>query len=117
MEIDKEAPMPRTVSSSEAQNNFGAMLQWAEENKDPVVIERRGKPAAVLIGYAEYQEMLRLREAERKQHAFARLEELRRQIAARNSDLSAEEAYQLAGFSEEVIRETLESDKRLAAKR
>jgi prevent-host-death family protein len=108
--------MPRTVSSSEAQNNFGAMLQWAEENKDQVVIERRGKPAAVLIGYEEYQEIERLREQERKRRAFERLEEIRRQIAARTPDLSAEEAYRLAGFSEEVIREALESDEYLASR-
>lgn len=106
--------MPRIVSSSEAQNNFGAMLQWAEENKDQVVIERRGKPAGVLIGYAEYEEIVRLREEERKQRAFARLEEVRQKVAARAADLTAAEAYRLAGFSEAVIRETLENDDYLA---
>ena len=106
--------MPRTVSSSEAQNNFGAMLQWAEENKDQVVIERRGKPAAVLIGYAEYQEIVRLREEERKQRAFAQLEAARQKIAVPSSGLTAAEAYRLAGLTEQVIRETLENDEYLA---
>ena len=45
--------MPRVVSSSEAQNNFGAMMQWVKENNEEVVVERRGKPTAVLISYEE----------------------------------------------------------------
>ncbi|HXF64052.1 MAG TPA: type II toxin-antitoxin system prevent-host-death family antitoxin [Caldilineaceae bacterium] len=106
--------MPKTVSSSEAQNNFGAMLQWAEENQEEVVVERRGKPAGVLIGYEQYQEYQRLKAQERKRKAWEALEALRKKVAARNADLTPEEAYRLAGFSEEVIQETLESDRELA---
>jgi prevent-host-death family protein len=106
--------MPKRVSSSEAQNNFGAMLQWAEANEDGVIVERRGKPAGVLIGYAQYQELQRLKLLERKRKAFEALEALRKQVSARNADLTPEEAYRLAGFSEEVIQETLESDRELA---
>ena len=108
--------MPRTVSSSEVQNNFGAMLQWAEENKDEVVVERRGKPAGVIISYEEYQEVMRLREQERRRTVFARMETIRKQVAERNPDLTAEEAYRMAGFSEEVVQQTLASDKELAQK-
>jgi prevent-host-death family protein len=108
--------MPRTVSSSEVQNNFGAMLQWAEENNDEVVVERRGKPAGVIIAYDEYKEVVRLREQERRRKIFARMEEIRKQVAEGNSDLTAEEAYRLAGFSEDVIQQTLASDRELASK-
>jgi prevent-host-death family protein len=108
--------MARIVSSSEAQNNFGAMLQWAEETQDEVVVERRGKPAGVLIAYEQYQELQRLKEQERRRKAFEAIDALRRQIAERNADLTPEEAYRLAGFSEEVIQETLESDRALAQK-
>ncbi len=108
--------MPRTVSSSEVQNNFGAMLQWAEENNDEVVVERRGKPAGVIIAYDEYKEVMRLREQERRRKIFARMEAIRKQVAEGNSDLTAEEAYRLAGFSEDVIQQTLASDRELANK-
>jgi prevent-host-death family protein len=108
--------MPRTVSSSEVQNNFGAMLQWAEENNDEVVVERQGKPAGVIIAYDEYKEVVRLREQERRRKIFARMEEIRKQVAEGNSDLTAEEAYRLAGFSEDVIQQTLASDRELASK-
>jgi prevent-host-death family protein len=106
--------MARTVSSSEVQNNFGAMLQWVEENNDEVVVERRGKPAGVIIAYEEYQDILRLRELERRRKVFARMEAIRKQVAERNPDLTAEEAYRLAGFSEDVIQQTLASDRELA---
>jgi prevent-host-death family protein len=105
--------MQRTVSSSEAQNNFGAMMQWAEENREGVVVERRGKPTAVLISYEEYQAILELKDAERKRKAFESLEKLRREVQRKNPDITAEEAYRAAGFSEEVIRETLKSDEEL----
>lgn len=106
--------MSRIISSTEAQNNFGALLQWAEENQEGIVVERRGKPAAAVIGYEQYQEFQRLQVQERKRSAWEALEKLRKQIAERNSDLTAEEAYRLAGFSEEVIQETLASDRELA---
>ena len=106
--------MPRTVSSSEVQNNFGAMLQWAEENNDEVVIERRGKPAGVIIAYEGYKEVMLLRERERRRKVFARIESIRKEVAEQNPDLSAEEAYRLAGFSEETIQQTLASDQELA---
>jgi prevent-host-death family protein len=108
--------MARTVSSSEAQNNFGAMLQWAEENSEGVVIERRGKPTAAIISYEEYQAMLQFKEQERKRKAFEALEKLRREVQRKNPDLTAEETYRASGFSEEVIQETLKSDEQLRHK-
>ena len=105
--------MARTVSSSEAQNNFGALLQWVNENAEGVIVERRGKPAAALISYEEYQAMLQLREEERKRKALSALEKLRREVQRQNPEISAEEAYREAGFSEEAIQATLQSDERL----
>lgn len=102
--------MSRTVSSSEAQNNFGAMVRWAKEHDGGVIVERRGKPEAALISYEEYQTMLQLQEEERKRQAFARMEKVRQQIAARNQDLTDAEAYRLAGFSQEVIDEIVASE-------
>lgn len=109
--------MRKTVSSSEAQNNFGAMLQWAEENEDGVIVERRGKPAGVLIAYEQYQELQRLKQQERKLRAFKALEALRREVQRHNPDITAEEAYRAAGFSEKVVQETLKLDKELMRRR
>ena len=105
--------MPRTVSSSEAQNNFGAMIQWANEHVEGIIVERRGKPTAAVISYEEYEAMMQLKEEERKRQAFAALEKLRREVQRANPDISAEEAYRAAGFAEEVIQETLKNDAKL----
>ncbi|MBI1297550.1 type II toxin-antitoxin system prevent-host-death family antitoxin [bacterium] len=107
--------MPRVVSSSEAQNNFGAMLQWTEEQGEEIVVERRGRPAAVIISYDEYTEVVRLRQEERKRQALTAIRQARANVRAANQDLSDEEAYRLAGFSQEVIRETLATDEQLKA--
>ena len=49
------------------------MIQWAKENRAGVIVERRGKPEAALISYAEYQAMIELKEADRKRQAFAKM--------------------------------------------
>lgn len=106
--------MTRVVSASEAQNSFGAILQWAEENGEEVIVERRGKPAAAIVPYEEYEYLKQLREDQRRREIFEELDALRQRIREHTPDLSAEEAYRLAGFSEEVIRETIEYDEKIA---
>lgn len=105
--------MSRTVSASEAQSSFGAMVQWAEKNNEEVVIERRGVPAAVILSFEQYQELAQLRERERNRRALAALDALRAEVQRQNPDLGAEDAYRAAGFSEEVIQETLQHDEEL----
>lgn len=102
--------MPKIVSATEVQNNYGAMAQWAKENQDAVIVENRGKPANVIISYDDYQETQRLREQDRRRKAVERMEAIRKRIAARNTDLTDEEIYRLAGFSEEVIPEMIAND-------
>jgi prevent-host-death family protein len=102
--------MPKTVSSTEAQNNFGAVLQWAEKENDEVIIQRRGKPSAVVMPYTEYEKVVELRQQEKKRQAIEALRAIRERVQSKNKDLTAEEAYQLAGFGLNVINETLQSD-------
>jgi prevent-host-death family protein len=49
------------IKSSEAQQNFGRIIDQALL-EDDVIIERYGKPRVVIIGYQRYQKLL---EAER----------------------------------------------------
>lgn len=62
--------MPKTVSVTEARNQLSALLDWAVNNNDAVVIESRGKPKAVIVSYGEYQELLVFREQTRKNEAL-----------------------------------------------
>lgn len=106
--------MTRTVSASDAQSRLGAILKWAEEHRDGVIIERRGKPAGVLISYTAYEELEKLRKQEAGRRALAELQAIRGQIAAQNPEIDAREVYRAAGFSEEAVVSTLEKDKELA---
>lgn len=105
--------MQRTVSSSEAQNNFGAMIQWAEENAKGVVVERRGKPTAVILSYEEYRRLAASEERARKLRALEALRALRDEIAQLIPEMTEEEAYREAGMSERVIQEILENDEKI----
>jgi prevent-host-death family protein len=97
--------MPKTISVSEAKNKLSAMLKWAVENQDEVVVESRGRPKAVILPYSEYEMFQSLREKERRQAALQRLQELAAANQVLNQDLTSEEAEELA---EEVTRETIE---------
>jgi len=108
--------MPRTITSTEAQAQFGSILKWAKENNDEVVVKLYGEPAVVMIPYAEYERVEKLRKREAGRRAFAELEVIRQGIAAKNPDINMEEAYREAGFSEEAIKETLRMDVQLAEK-
>jgi len=43
-----------TISASEAKTHFGALMDKAQ--KEPVTIEKQGRPVAVVLSYEEYQE-------------------------------------------------------------
>ena len=104
--------MPRTVSASEAKTKFGAIVDWAVEAKDDVIVESHGQPRVVIITFEEYKEVLKLREEARRQSALLRLRNLRDSIRARNQDLDEEQAASLAvRFSREVVTEMVAEGK------
>ena len=45
----------RTVSSAEAKNRFGELLDTAQ--REPVTIEKHGRPVAVIVSAEDYQEI------------------------------------------------------------
>lgn len=97
--------MTRTVSATEAKAKLSAIMKWAVKNKDGVIVENRGKPRVVIIPFEEYERLEEIKEQERREKALARLEEIAAEVRARNPDLNAEEAEQLA---DQVTRETIE---------
>jgi prevent-host-death family protein len=108
-------PMPKTVTSTEAKSRFGELLKWATQNQDKVIVKLYGEPAAVIISYPEYEEMEKLRKREQKRKVLEALDALRQEVRQQNPDLSTEEAYRLAGFSDDVIQETIQTDEELIA--
>jgi prevent-host-death family protein len=96
--------MTQTVSVAEASSRLESLLRQVSDHRDDIVIERQGKPAAVLIPFTDYEKWRRLREQERA----AALEEFRQlgeRIAAPNQDLTEEQAIALA---DEVAHEIID---------
>ena len=112
--MPRTVAMSKTMSSTEAKVRFGALLKWVNESHDAVIIKRNGQPVAAILSYAEYEEVEKLRKREQKRKALEALDALRDEVRLQNPDLTAEEAYRAAGFSEEVIQETLQADAELA---
>lgn len=104
--------MPRTTSATEVKTQLGAMIAWTIQHGDEVIIESRGKPKAVLMSYAEFEQVQRLREEARRQQALERLEALAQRTAKRNQDLTPDAAEELADrFARDVIGDMIQEGK------
>jgi PHD/YefM family antitoxin component YafN of YafNO toxin-antitoxin module len=108
--------MPRTVTLDEAQQNLGTMLQWAKEHNEGVILQQSGRAEGVLLAFDEYAEFLALRKQRTKRKSLEVIAKLSSEASAHNHDLTIEEAYRLAGFSEEVIQEMLVQDQKSVRK-
>ncbi len=98
--------MPKAVSTREAQNTLSALIGWVREHRDEVIVENRGKPAAVLISFDEYEQLRSWREQQRRKEVWEQLQRLQAQVSARNADLSEEAAEALA---DETTREAIDA--------
>src|SRR5690606_38145634 len=105
LDTGKSTMSIKTVSVSEAKNQLSAVMEWAVENPDGVIIESRGRPKVAILSYAEDQEFLALREQARRTEAFRQLEELAETIRARNADLTRDEAEELV---DEISRDAIQ---------
>lgn len=54
----------RTITSVEAQNRFGALLDNAQ--REPVTITRRGRPVAIVLSPADMRELMDVRQQREK---------------------------------------------------
>jgi prevent-host-death family protein len=104
--------MRRVISATEVKTQLGAMIDWTVEHADEIVIESRGKPKAVLMSYAQFEVVEQLREAERRRQVLAQLEDLAQRVAARNQDLTAAAAQELADrFMREAVDDLIHEGK------
>ena len=45
--------MAKTVTASDAKNRLGSIMDWAVDNDDEVVIEKRGEPRVVMMPFSQ----------------------------------------------------------------
>lgn len=48
----------KSISSTQAQNNFGQLLDDVTQNRTHYIIERRGIPQAILLSFDEFTYLL-----------------------------------------------------------
>lgn len=56
-----ELMLMKTIAAREAKNNFGVLLDTAQ--REPVTIEKKGRPVAVVLSIDEYQRLEALENA------------------------------------------------------
>ncbi len=90
--------MPKTMSSNDAKQRWGSVLSYVTNQGDEVIVESHGKPKAVVLSVAAYEELQALREQRRRAEAMERLRRLNERIAASNagSTETEEEAIEFA---------------------
>ena len=96
--------MNKTVTATEAKNQLGALLNWVKATDDSVVIEHRGNASFALISMRSYEEYLDLIAREKKERLLESLRRVREEGNRRNSDLSEDEAMEMAVQAVREIR-------------
>ena len=88
--------MERTVGVEQARNQLGRLADEVSQKSEVVVLTRRGRPVAVLMGSAEYERAI---EAQRRVAG----EELRRQVER------LRKAVTKAGLDQSLVDEAIAS--------
>lgn len=99
--------MKRTVSALEARKRLGELLESVHYRDDEVIIERAGKPMAVVISARRYEA-----EERRKQAAWDRLRAIVDEIREHNKDVPYEV---IQAEVDEAVREVRAERRRKAA--
>ena len=87
--------MEKTVNAFEVRRSFGQMLQDILTSSDKFIVERHGKPVAVVVPIEVYEQWKKSRE-----RFFATL-----RLAQENADLNEAEATKLADEAIQASRE------------
>jgi prevent-host-death family protein len=98
--------MAKTITATEAKNRLGSVLSSVQESGEPVIVENRHAPDAVIMTYGDFKELQTYRAERRRQEAIAKIREIQSRASERNKDLSDEEADQIA---DEIVREAIDS--------
>jgi prevent-host-death family protein len=88
----------RRMSAKDARANFGELLGSVYYTKEPVVVEKKGKPYAVLISPEQYEILHR-----EKERAWATVDRIRE----RNADKTEEEIAADVTAEVEAVRQEL----------
>jgi prevent-host-death family protein len=96
--------MSKTISANDAKNRLGTWLALVNDSHEEVIIERHGKPRAVIMSFTEFEKVKELRERARRAEAVRDLRSLQEEVSSRNRDLTEEQIEDIADrFSHDII--------------
>ncbi len=99
---------PRRMSAREARANFGDLLGLVYYTKEPVIVERKGRPFAVVISPEDYEVLRKQRE-----QASARIDK----VQERNADKDPDEVLADVTAEVEAVRRERYEQKKTAKER
>ena len=92
----------KRMSAREARNNFSDLLGLVYYSKEVVIVEKRGRPFAVVISPEDYERLLKERE-----ERLAVFDDIR----AKNPDVTPQEAQADAAREIAALRQERETEK------
>ena len=75
--------MPRVVSATQARIHFGEIMRHAVERKEPILVERGGRPYVVVLSVEEYNRLQAAQTPPTWEEVLERLRAVRERIHAR----------------------------------
>ena len=96
----------RRMSTREARAKFGDLLGSVYYTKEPVIIERNGRPFAVVVSPEQYERL----EAEQR-----RIWDTIERIQQRNADKDPDEILRLVTAEVEAVRQEMYEERKKAA--
>lgn len=85
--------MTRAIAASEAKTRFFELLRGVQDREDEVVVTKDGEPAAVLVNYQEFEQLLETLEVLSDKKAMLRIREGRRYLKKGSRLYSHEEIF------------------------
>ena len=85
--------MSKTLPISEVKARLPELVTGVEEREEEIVVTRRGKPAAVLVNYGEYERLKDTLEVLSDAELMKQIRRSQRFYAGRGTGLSLEEVF------------------------
>jgi antitoxin YefM len=85
--------MPRTLPISEVKARLPELVTGVEEREEEIVVTRKGKPAAVLVNYEEYERLKGTLDVLSDPDLMKQIRRSRRFYAAGGKGLSLEDVF------------------------
>jgi len=85
--------MTRTVAASEAKTRFFELLRSVQGREDEVIVTKDGEPAAILVSYREFEQLIETLEVLSDKKAMKRIREGRDHLKKGGRLLTYEEVF------------------------